>query len=217
MVDRWGWLAAAALTGFAASYVLSSVLRLPRAGFVAGYTVFTAALCLVYVWREGVGARTQLRRRWVAGLIGGIVFGAVLVRQVLGQPASIRPEGAELLGQLTFYGVIYGVVDALLLSVLPVLALYGSRPAAELKGAGARLRWGVTALLGSALVAAAYHAGFDEFRGARLIQPIIGNTLITLSYLLTGSPLTPLLAHVAMHGAAVVHGAESTMQLPPHY
>jgi hypothetical protein len=50
-----------------------------------------------------------------------------------------------------------------------------------------------------------------------LIQPLIGNAIVTAGYLLTGSPLAAIISHVIMHGAAVVHGMETTVQLPPHY
>jgi hypothetical protein len=46
---------------------------------------------------------------------------------------------------------------------------------------------------------------------------VVGNAIITSSYLLTGSPLAAILFHVAMHVAAVLHGMETTLQLPPHY
>jgi hypothetical protein len=211
------WVLAAALAGFASSYILSGLLRLPRPLFVTGHAILTLALWLVYARSEHFSAKTQLSRRRLAGVIGGVAFGALLGRQVLGQAGSPRAEGSELLGQLALYGLVYGAADALLLSILPVLALYGSRPAMELGTGGSRFRGASIALLGSALVTAAYHAGFQEFRGPQLVQPIIGNTVITLSYLLTGSPLAPIVSHVVMHGAAVLHGMIFTMQLPPHY
>jgi hypothetical protein len=80
-----------------------------------------------------------------------------------------------------------------------------------------RLSWGVVALAASLLVTALYHLGFAEFRGPELLQPLLGNGIITAGYLLTGSPLTSLIAHTLMHIAAVLHGMETTMQLPPHY
>ena len=66
-------------------------------------------------------------------------------------------------------------------------------------------------------VTAAYHLDFAEFRGPALIQPLPGNAGITVGYLLTGSPFTPVLGHVIMHVAAVLHGIDTTVQLPPHY
>ena len=213
----WRWTLAAALVGFLASFILSSVLKLPRALFVAGYSLAVAAFLVTYARMQRVSLARQLARRWVGGVVGGLAVGLLLARQVAAQPESGRAAGVSLLGELAWYGVVYGVVDALLLSVLPVLALYGTRTASELGSAGGRLRWGAVAMLGSAVVTAAYHAGFAEFRGAQLVQPVIGNSLITFSYLLTGSPVAALVSHGMMHAAAALHGMATTMQLPPHY
>lgn len=207
----------AAGVGLASSLIFSGVLQLPRGGFVASWTIVAAVFLTWYLMSQRIDIRTQLQRRWVSGLVGGVIFGALLVRQVFSQPASTRAEGLSLAAELLAFGLVYGVVDALMLTVVPVLSLYGMRQANALQAAGARYRWAAVALLGSALVAAAYHAGFAEFRETQLVQPVIGNVLITLSYLLTGSPVAPIVSHVLMHVAAVLHGAAATAQLPPHY
>jgi hypothetical protein len=46
---------------------------------------------------------------------------------------------------------------------------------------------------------------------------IIGVSVQSLAYLLTRSPLTPVIGHIAMHIAAVLYGINSVSQLPPHY
>jgi hypothetical protein len=56
-----------------------------------------------------------------------------------------------------------------------------------------------------------------EFRGPGPVAPSPGNALITVGYLLTTNLMTPVIAHMAMHVAAVLHGMETTVQLPPHY
>jgi hypothetical protein len=66
-------------------------------------------------------------------------------------------------------------------------------------------------------VTAAYHWGYMEFRGPALVAPLLGNALITIGYLLTTNLMTPVIAHMAIHIAAVLHGMETTVQLPPHY
>jgi hypothetical protein len=212
----WSWTLAAALAGFAGAFVGSSVLHLPRATFVA-VQVVVAMVCLgAYATFTGVHLGRQVAMRWKAGLVVGLIFGVLLAVQVQSQPQSARSSGAALAADLAWFGVAYGAADALLLSVLPVLALYGARAASELRGQEDRLRWAGMALLGSAVVTAAYHLGFAEFRGAAIVAPVIGNLAITLSYLLSGSSVAPLVAHVIMHVAAVLHGMETTMQLPPH-
>jgi hypothetical protein len=60
-----------------------------------------------------------------------------------------------------------------------------------------------------------------EHRGGERVPALgwvmVGNAIITSSYLLTGSPLAVILSHVAMHVAAVLHGMETSLPLPPHY
>ena len=203
--------------GFIASSVLTSLLRLDRALFVAIWALFAGTAWWAYSRRTRLSIRTQLERRWVAGTIAGLAIGGILVLSVLRQPVSEVPQGGALLGQLLWFGIVYGVVDALMLSILPVLILYASRPAAELAVPVHRLRRAGAALAGSAFVAAAYHVGFEEFQNPSLIGPVIGNLAITLGYLLNGSPVAPIVSHVMMHLAAVLHGAATTVQLPPHY
>jgi hypothetical protein len=76
---------------------------------------------------------------------------------------------------------------------------------------------GIIAMLASVLVTTAYHFGFPEYRGTGMMGPVIGNTTMTLGYLLTSNPLAAIFSHVAMHVTAVLHGPASVMQLPPHY
>ena len=61
------------------------------------------------------------------------------------------------------------------------------------------------------------HLGYPEYRSAGMMGPVIGNSTMTLGYLLTNNPLAAILSHVAMHVTAVLHGPASVVQLPPHY
>ena len=210
------WILSAALLGLASSSVLSSILHLPRDLFVGLHSVVVAGFVFGFLSSEGIRLEVQLRRRWLSGLVAGVLAGALLARTVLLQPASPRPAGGALAWALLWDGGLYGIADALLLSVVPVLALYGSRPAGQLRDPAARWRWGFAALLASLFITATYHVGFTEFRGSALLAPLIGNGIVTLSYLASGSPVAPLLSHVVMHSAAVLHGMATTAQLPPH-
>jgi len=112
----------------------------------------------------------------------------------------------------------YGLTDALLLSVLPVLATWQ---------AFALLGWtsiwlgkiivGLLAVAASIAVTVAYHLGYAEYRPGKVFRTVIGNTTMTLGYLLTGNPLASILSHIIMHIAGVLRGPASVIQLPPHY
>ena len=217
MKGQGWWVLAAGALGFASSFIFSSVLGLERSSFVLVHTIVVGAFLTTYAVRAGVDPMNQLRRRWLSGVLAGIVIGLGLIQQVSAQPPSARPEGVDFVGAALWYGAVYGTADALLLSVVPVVALYGFRSPEDLARGGGRLRWAAVALLGSGLITAAYHLGFTEFRGPALLQPLIGNALMTLAYLLSGSPLGAIVSHVLMHVAAVWHGMATTLQLPPHY
>jgi hypothetical protein len=212
----WGWVAGAGVLGAATSAVVTGVLDWSRDRFVAVHAAGVLALALWYVRWSGIGVGTQLQRRWKAGLAGGLIVGGLLAQRVLALPGARGSEDPALAAHLVWLGLVYGLADAVLLSVLPVLAVYGSESAERMRRAGYRLRAGGRALLASLLVTAMYHLGFPEFRGRALVQPLIGNGVMTAGYLLTGNPLTPTIAHVLLHGAAVLRGPETTVQLPPH-
>jgi hypothetical protein len=206
---------AAAAVGFASSAVFSSLLRLERAPFVLAHALAVGAFGAIYFRLARVDPVAECRRRPVAGLLAGVAVGLVLLFGVAGQPGGHAPRGIALVAALGWYAGVYGVADATLLTVIPVLAARGEAGAS---GTGWRGAWsGIAAMAASLLVTALYHLGFEEFRGLTLIQPLIGNAIVTAGYLMTRNPMTPLLAHVLMHGAAVVRGMESTAQLPPHY
>jgi hypothetical protein len=198
--------------GFACSALFAGLLQWPRAWFLAPYVFAVGVLFLAFARSEGVSLRTLWTERWRQGLAGAILAAAFGVASVLRQPGGPHPGGASLVLGVLWPGAVYGAVDALLLTVLPVLAVRGEgRPGPP---AVTALALDLTASLA---VTAAYHAGFPEFRGSALLSPLLGNGVFTLAYLLTRNPLTPTLGHMAMHVAAVLHGMESAVQLPPHY
>jgi len=212
----WAWVLAAGATGAATAGIVAGLLGWSRDRFVAVHAIAVLALVLGYLRWSGTSVVRQLRRRWTAGLLGGLALGALLAYHVLALPGAPVWEDSALAARLAWLGLVYGVADAVLLNVLPVLAGYGSESAERMRRAGYRLGAGGRALLASLLVTAMYHLGFPEFRRRTLVQPLIGNGLMTAGYLLTGNPLTPVVAHVLLHGAAVLRGPETTVQLPPH-
>jgi hypothetical protein len=212
------WIAATALLGFAVSFIFARLLRLPRNIFLVPYIGFSSLFLYAYVRWSGLSIVELIRQYWVWGLIGGCLLAIWTVNNILSQPASPRAKGFTLLFDIVWSGVIYGLTDALLLSVLPVLATW---QAFSLLGWTstwpAKVLVGVFAVIASLAVTIAYHVGYPEYRGKGLFGPAIGNTAMTLGYLVTNNPLAAILSHIAMHIAGVLRGPASVVQLPPHY
>lgn len=109
-------------------------------------------------------------------------------------------------------------LTALLLSVLPMLASWQALSALGWTASWpGRVASGVLALFASLVVAAFYHLGYAEYRNPSVIGPLIGNGVMSLATLLTMNPIAAVGAHIAIHIAAVLHGIDTAVQLPPHY
>jgi hypothetical protein len=212
------WVAAAALFGFGITAVFAGWLEVSRSWLVLVYATLTAPLFVGYMRWAHLDVAGLIKHHWVWGVVGAFVVSAFLIAAVTRQETSARPEGLALAGDLMWLGMVYGLTDALLLNVLPALATWRA-----LTQRGWTDRWsgriaaGLLAVLASVLVTAAYHLGYPEFRGEDLKDPVIGNSIMSIGYVLTQNPLTAILSHIVMHIAAVLQGAESTTQLPPHY
>jgi hypothetical protein len=209
------WIVVIALVGFGISAVFSAELGLTRDSVVLAHLTITTGLLIAFSSRHAELLWSHLQRNWRTGVLVAVAIGALLALSVTRQPGSPAPSGLQLVWSLIWLGLVYGLLDALLLNVLPVMVL-----AREDRSRARRwLGWRVTVLglAAGAVVTAAYHLGYREYRGRELVQPLIGNTVLTTGYLITGNPATSVIAHVIMHGAAVLHGMETTTQLPPHY
>lgn len=210
------WLVLFAVTGFLVSAVFSGALRLERTVFLIPYVGIVGALLVLYFRRRPISQK-QLIGRWPYGVVGVAVATFLLMRNIQGQPVSAAPEGVQLILTLAWVGLAYGAIDGLLLNVVPVLVILGPGFYESNPSWKERLVRGLKALAASVVVTVAYHFGYTEFHGPKMIAVIIGNVIISSTYILTGSPLAAVLTHVIMHVAAALHGMESTLQLPPHY
>jgi hypothetical protein len=212
------WLLAAAGVGYTSSALFSGVLRLPRPWFIATHALVTSVFLVGYLWSNRIGVHQLLRRHTWRGLAGAVILGAFMAWSMQRQPASVAPQGSGLVLALAWLGLVYGIVDALLLNVLPVVATWRAFEAQGWTGGiRGRVATATTGLLSSLTITAAYHLGFAEFQGPELTAPLFGNGLITIGYLLAGNPITAVVAHLVLHVASVLHGIDTTMTLPPHY
>ncbi len=212
------WLAGAAVLGFLTPALFAGVLKMPRLVYLIPYVLLAGSFVFAFFRWSNTDWVALLKQHWVLGLIGAILLGIFTVNNIRSQPSSPSSTGLELVIDLLWLGVVYGALDALLLSVVPVLATW---QAFSLLGWTAswvgKVGVGALALVASLLVTAAYHLGYPEYRGFAIASPVFGNGMMTLGYLITTNPLAAILSHIAMHVAGVLQGPATVVQLPPHY
>jgi hypothetical protein len=94
-----------------------------------------------------------------------VILGVVTIRNVLSQPSSPRSKGFTLAFDLLWSGFLYGLIDGLLLSVFPVIAVWQAFSQSDWTAnwPGKILVW-LFAILASMFVTSAYHIGYTEFR-----------------------------------------------------
>ncbi|MDP2182326.1 MAG: hypothetical protein Q8K99_07135 [Actinomycetota bacterium] len=212
------WVPAGAFLEFAVALVFSSWLHWPRRFFLIPYVGLGVALSYAFFRWNRLSIRRLLRHSWRMGLVGALVAGLAAVGVVIRQPASALAVGWRLPVDVLWSGTAYAAVDAVTLSVIPVLAVWQAFSAVGWvsKPAG-RLAARAAGFAASLAVAAVYHAGFAQYRGPQVMGAVVGNAIFTASYVLTGSPLSPVLSHIAMHVAVVLRNPGTAIQLPPHY
>jgi hypothetical protein len=208
------WYAAGAALGFALPFVFTSIFDVHHDSYYAVYFAATMAFLAAYVRFTGVDVRDLFRRNWRWSAVLGAATAAFLVFNVLTRADSTpRPDGWYFAFTLGWRGVLYGAVDALLLSAFPLAVAYAAIPHPRTR-AGAVGR-GALVLVLMAFITAAYHLGYEQYRDDGVGAPEVGNTVITIPALLTGNPLGSVIAHVSMHVTADAHAYETDVYLPP--
>jgi MFS family permease len=212
------WILIASLLGFTIAAVFAGWLKLKRNVYLLFYIPLVAALLTAFVIANDLNIKEIIQHNWGWGLFGAVIVGALVVKNVLSQPSSERQKGVALLSDILWSGFAYGLIDALLLSVLPILAVkLAITNTTLLDSWSGKILFIVLGLIASFFATTVYHLGYPEFRGKKLIWANIGNGLLSLAYLLTLNPLAAILPHVAMHIVAMMHGPKTTIQVPPHY
>ena len=213
-----GWVIAASGIGFAISAVFAGWMKLTRRHFLIPYISLSGIFLYGFIALNDIDVAGIVSENWAWGILAGGLVGIILVRTVMGQPASRQSSGAGLAFDVAWVGLVYGAMDALFLNVMPVVAVQlGCSQFGWAATPIGKIGIGVAGLFASLLVTLTYHLGYPEFRNKSIGLVLAGNSVITLAFLLSGSPLGSIISHSAMHIAAVWQGPETTIQLPPHY
>jgi hypothetical protein len=208
------WFATACAVGFAVPFLGSSVLDLQHDVYLGIYFAVVLGVLSAYAVATELDLRAVVRRNWKPGVVLGLVFGFMLVRNVYGDGATPHPDGAYFWFELVWRGAVYGAVDALLLTVLPCVIVYRAL-GGPLASWRKRLAYFGCSLGLVVALTGVYHLGFSQYREDGLAAPETGNTIISMPMLLTANPIGSVADHMAMHISAVAHTYETDVRLPP--
>jgi hypothetical protein len=212
------WLIGGLALAFAIPFVFTDLIHVPRDLYYALDAV--AVFAFVGVWAHSTQqpVRAFLVRNWRWALLLGVATGAVLMFTVLREDATAHPGGWTFAGAILWRGIVYGAADGLILSVFPILAVFGLFAAKPLRERSKKAVAGIgaLALAASLLFTAVYHVGYPDFRGSKVSKPVTGDVIWSAPTLLTLSPLGAPIAHIALHVSAVVHSYQTDLFLPPH-
>ena len=199
------WLLALTAIAFLVAWLPGNRTPVGRTAYVGVLTAVTALLSAGYLAWLDIGVLDVLTTHWGWGLLAAPVAGAFLVLGMRRLPGSpLRPSARTLLWE----GVVYGVAEGMLLSVLPVLMTWQLVHALDWPGFAA---WTLP-ILASVVVVVVHHLGYWEYRNRLLVPISVGCGLLSVGYLVTASPVAATLGHVLGHGSGLKHGVE----LPPH-
>jgi hypothetical protein len=212
------WLLGGLVFAFAIPFLFADLLDMPRDVYLAVYVVALGAFIAAWAHQTQQPLRAFLTRRWRWAVVIGLVCAGVLVLTVLRESATGRPSGWTLAGALLWRGVVYGAADGILLSVFPILTVFGLfawKPLRE-RSKKAVAGIGVLALAVSLLFTAVYHLGYPDFRGSKLSRPMTGDVIWSVPTLATLNPVGAPIAHIGVHVTAVLHSYDTDLFLPPH-
>jgi hypothetical protein len=211
------WLAAGFVLSFLVPFIFADVLDLPRDLY---YGIYSASVITLFVlWARATGQQVgaMLRRRWPLAVTLGVIFAGVLAFVVIRtDDATARPEGLELAWALVWRGVTYGAMDALLLSVFPILTVFAAASGNFRKHPMGRVGVVAAAMLASLVMTATYHAGYSDFRSGKMVKPLTGDVIWSVPTLVTLNPIGSVISHVGLHITAVLHSYDTDTFLPPH-
>jgi hypothetical protein len=212
---QFGWFALVCFVAFLLPYLGISVLALQHDVFYLVYFAVTLALIGSYVRIERVAVAEVVRARWRWSLGIGVVMAAFLVFNVYNtSDSTARPHGFYFVFELVWRGLGYGLIDTLLLTVLPSLVAY-TLLRGKVGSLIGKLRFTALALPLVMIVTVTYHLGYPQYRHDGLSRPETGNVLISIPTFATANPVGSFVAHASQHIAAVTHAYESRIFNPP--
>jgi hypothetical protein len=220
----FGWQEAMAgfamisIVAFLVTWIVTDLAHVSRTPYIAILFLTTLGLGTGYVMWSGTSVADLATGRWGWGILAGLLAAGLIVPLVRRLPARPRAQGGQLAGRLIWEGVVYGAAEAVLLATLPVVAVWQATDALGWTGTDrGSLVAGTLAVIGALFVILVHHLGYREFR-AKAARKMLGGALVAcgiqaLAFLLTGSIVAPVVAHIFLHCQLTLRGDE----MPPVY
>lgn len=211
----WGsllWLGAVSAVAFIVAWLTGTRLHIRRVWYIPLLFTATFGLAAGYIAWLGLGFTDVLTVHWGWGLLAGVIAAALLFKPMSRQPVTRQvPHGRQLRWEMLWDDGIYGTAEGVLLSALPPFITWQMVHALGWTGpSGALARWSLSILAGAAVVVI-HHLGYWNFRNKVLIPVTLGLSVLSVAFLVTGSWIAPVVAHILMHSRATLRGVE----LPP--
>ena len=209
------WIVWGLLVGFGSSFIFGDLLTLPIDAYYLIYFGIIIAFLAIYARKTQLNLKEWFSHRLIWGVVLGLIFGALMIQNVLSRPATEGFTGAYL-GWLIFWrGIIYGAIDGLLLSSFPWIVTWRSFDVRK-KPLGKKIAFGFLAWLFIILMTTSYHLGYADFRSEKVLQANIGNTIMSIPTLVSANPSGSAITHAILHIAAIIHSPKTELFLPPH-
>lgn len=200
------WFVVVATVAFLVSWFVTERMRVGRTLYVGVLALVTGAVTAGYLYWSGIGIDFWTNN-WAWGIVGAAVAAillALLLSRMIVSDAHTKAVG---LFDVAWDAVLYGAAEGMLLSVLPTVIAWQAAVGQDVGAIGS----GALALLGSLVVIVVHHLGYADFRGKKMRQAVLGCVPLSIAYLLTGSPISAMGAHMVLHFVAMQRG----MELPP--
>jgi hypothetical protein len=209
------WFVGGAALGFLIPYVFSSLLGLQHDLYYGIYFALVGLFLTAYVRTTGVSVRDTFTRSLPLTLVLGLIIAGLEVMNILRtSPVTAHPAGAYFGFELVWRGVLYGAVDALLLTAFPAMVAFGLM-GGDLHSIMRHIGFAAMALVLTIVITGTYHWGYRQYRQDGLQAPEQGNIIMTLPTLISGNPVGTIIAHATMHVTANVRSYETPVYLPP--
>jgi hypothetical protein len=204
------------VAAFLVTWITTDLLRVRRTPYVGVLAVVVFGLAGAYLASSGTSFSEIAASNAIWGLIVGLVVAIAVTPLIRRLPDNGRPRGLRRAELFAWEDVVYGTAEALLLAVLPVLAVWqGTVSLGWTDGTWAAIGSGALAVAGAEAVILVHHLGYAQFR-TRASRRMLGGALLTcglqaLAFLFTGTLIAPVVAHVGLHFELTMRG----MEMPP--